>query len=83
MAAQPSRAHEVAQALAERSRAAQPGERLGQKADLRDLVGASIGSFNEGLKLAEARGVVTVRRGPQGGIFAAEPTCCVPSATNC
>ena len=68
-----SRAQDVAEALAELSRGARTGERLGQKAELREQVGGSVGSFNEGLKLAEARGVVTVRRGPHGGVFAAEP----------
>lgn len=54
-------------ALAERS---DPDSRLGRKEDLRKLCGVSVGTFNEALKLAQSRGVVTVRPGPGGGIFA-------------
>lgn len=57
------------EALAERS---EPDSRLGRKEDLRKLCGVSVGTFNEALKLAQSRGIVTVRPGPGGGIFAAK-----------
>lgn len=50
------------------------GERLGSKDDLRQLCSVSVGTFNEALKIAQARGVVSLRRGPGGGIFAAHQT---------
>lgn len=48
-----------------------PDERLGSKDELRAVCSVSVGTFNEALKIAETRGVVTLRRGPGGGIFAA------------
>ncbi|MFF7475737.1 FCD domain-containing protein [Streptomyces sp. NPDC008092] len=47
------------------------GERLGTKEELRALCGVSVGTFNETLRLLQARGVVSVRPGPGGGLFAA------------
>ncbi|WP_328611300.1 FCD domain-containing protein [Amycolatopsis sp. NBC_00345] len=51
-----------------------PGERLGTKEELRTLWGVSVGTFNEALRMAQSRGVVTVRRGPGGGLFASTPS---------
>lgn len=45
--------------------------RLGSKNDVRQVCLVSVGTFNEALKIAQARGIVTLRRGPGGGIFAA------------
>lgn len=50
----------------------EPETRLGSKDDLRKLCSVSVGTFNEALKIAQARGIITLRRGPGGGIFAAE-----------
>jgi DNA-binding FadR family transcriptional regulator len=69
-----SRAQEVVAGLTERSLAAADGTRLGQKEELRQEFGVSIGAFNEALKMAHDRGVIEVRRGPGGGIFAAKQT---------
>ncbi|MBO0908333.1 FadR/GntR family transcriptional regulator [Arthrobacter sunyaminii] len=69
-----SRAHDVAALLSSLSESSPPGARLGQKNELRERSGASSGSFNEGLKIAQDRGAVEVRRGPGGGIFAVERT---------
>ncbi|GGF30563.1 FadR/GntR family transcriptional regulator [Subtercola lobariae] len=66
-----NRAEEAAAALQKLAAAAEDGERLGSKDELRELAAVSVGTFNEALKVAEARGVVTLRRGPGGGIFAA------------
>lgn len=69
-----SRAQEVVAGLTERSTVATEGARLGQKEDLRQEFGVSIGAFNEALKMAQDRGVIEVRRGPGGGIFAVTQT---------
>ena len=49
----------------------EPGDRLGSKDDLREFAGVSVGTMNEALRIAQARGAVTLRRGSGGGIFAA------------
>ncbi|MDQ6948786.1 MAG: FCD domain-containing protein [Actinomycetota bacterium] len=51
--------------------ATEPGQRLGSKEELRRACGVSVGTFNEAIRLAQARGLVTVRPGPGGGLFAA------------
>ena len=50
--------------------ASQPGDRLGTKDELRASCGVSVGTFNEALRMVQARGLVTVRSGPGGGLFA-------------
>ncbi|WP_432181588.1 FadR/GntR family transcriptional regulator [Streptomyces sp. NBC_00063] len=50
----------------------EPGTRLGTKDELRVRCGVSVGTFNETLRLLQTRGIVTVQRGPRGGLFAAE-----------
>ncbi|MFB6556319.1 FadR/GntR family transcriptional regulator [Streptomyces sp. NPDC056405] len=49
-----------------------PGARLGTKEELRTLCEVSVGTFNEALRLLQARGLVTVKPGPGGGLFSAE-----------
>ncbi|MFC9952900.1 FadR/GntR family transcriptional regulator [Streptomyces prasinus] len=51
-----------------------PGSRLGTKEELRTLCEVSVGTFNEALRLLQARGLVTVKPGPGGGLFSAEQT---------
>ncbi|HEY9470764.1 MAG TPA: FCD domain-containing protein [Propionibacteriaceae bacterium] len=69
-----SRAREVADQLAEiielRMSA---GERLGTKEELRQQTGVAMGTLNEATRLLQERGLVTMRPGPRGGIFAATP----------
>jgi DNA-binding FadR family transcriptional regulator len=65
-ATRPEQAAEVITALA---RGAEPGHRLGTKDELRARCAVSVGTFNEALRLVQARGVVTVRPGPGGGLF--------------
>ncbi|WP_181783422.1 FadR/GntR family transcriptional regulator [Pseudonocardia pini] len=67
-----SRTERAAQRLGELARASAPGGRLGTKSELRELCGVSVGTFNEALRVAQARGIVVVRPGPGGGLFAAD-----------
>ncbi|WP_236004422.1 FadR/GntR family transcriptional regulator [Nonomuraea antri] len=66
------RAEQAADRIALLAAAAEPGARLGTKEELRAACGVSVGTFNETLRLLQARGLVTVRPGPGGGLFAAE-----------
>lgn len=65
-----TRPEQAAERLAELSTAAEPGSRLGTKEELRAVCGVSVGTFNEALRLVQARGLVTVRTGRVGGLFA-------------
>ena len=65
-----TRPEQAAEQLAELAASAEPGSRLGTKEELRALCGVSVGTFNEALRLAQARGLVTVRAGRVGGLFA-------------
>ena len=60
--------------MADLASIAEPGERLGTKEELRLQCEVSVGTFNEALRLAQARGAITVRPGPGGGIFARRPS---------
>ena len=64
----------AADRLAELVAAAAPGQRLGSKEDLRRRCQVSVGTFNEAVRIAQARGLVTLRPGPGGGLFAAVPS---------
>lgn len=72
-----SRAEAAASMLAEIARNAGPGVRLGTKEELRHECEVSVGTFNEALKVAENRGLVTLRPGPGGGIFSQLPSAIV------
>ncbi|SDC04331.1 DNA-binding transcriptional regulator, FadR family [Raineyella antarctica] len=50
------------------------GARLGTKTELQERCEVSKGTFNEALQILQARGLITLRPGPGGGVFAAEPT---------
>lgn len=65
-----TRPEQAAELLAELAAGAEPGTRLGTKDELRALCGVSVGTFNEALRLVQARGLVTVRAGRVGGLFA-------------
>ncbi|MFJ9889435.1 FadR/GntR family transcriptional regulator [Streptomyces sp. NPDC091287] len=73
-AAGPGRAEGAAERIAVLVQSVQPGERLGTKEELRTLCEVSVGTFNEALRLLQARGLVTVRPGPGGGLFSARQT---------
>ena len=65
-----TRPEQAAEHLAAMAIAVEPGDRLGTKDELRALCGVSVGTFNEALRMIQARGLVTVRSGPGGGLFA-------------
>lgn len=65
-------AQRAAQQLADEARTLPPGARLGTKSELRQRCGVSVGTFNEAVRLAQAQGVVAMRPGPGGGLFAAQ-----------
>lgn len=69
-----NRSEQAAERIADLAADLEPGARLGTKEELRTLCGVSVGTFNETLRLLQARGVVTVRPGPGGGLFAATPS---------
>ncbi|MDQ1060817.1 DNA-binding FadR family transcriptional regulator [Arthrobacter globiformis] len=73
-AAPTNRAEMAANLIAELAAAAGPDGRLGSKDEVRQRCSVSVGTFNEALKIAQARGIVALRRGPGGGIFAAQQT---------
>ncbi|MFF1273091.1 FadR/GntR family transcriptional regulator [Streptomyces marokkonensis] len=66
------RAERAADKVAELIESVPPGSRLGTKEELRTLCEVSVGTFNEALRLLQARGLVTVKPGPGGGLFSAE-----------
>jgi DNA-binding FadR family transcriptional regulator len=65
-----TRPEQAAEQLAAMAAALQAGDRLGTKEELRISCGVSVGTFNEALRILQARGLVTVRSGPGGGLFA-------------
>ena len=69
-----NRAEMAANVIAHLAANADADERLGSKDQIRERCAVSVGTFNEALKLAQMRGIVSLRRGPGGGIFAAKQT---------
>jgi DNA-binding FadR family transcriptional regulator len=72
-----TRPERAAEQLAAMAMASEPGDRLGTKDDLRAACGVSVGTFNEALRMVQARGLVTVRSGPGGGLFASRQSAIV------
>jgi DNA-binding FadR family transcriptional regulator len=72
-----TRPEQAAEQLAGLAAGAEPGTRLGTKDELRALCGVSVGTFNEALRLVQARGLVTVRAGRVGGLFASRQSAMV------
>lgn len=67
-----TRPEQAAEQLAKLAMSVQPGERLGTKDELRAACGVSVGTFNEALRMVQARELVSVRSGPGGGLFASQ-----------
>lgn len=63
--------HVAAERIAGMVQGLTPGDRIGTKSEVREAIGVSVGTFNEALRLLQSRGLVSVRSGPGGGIFAA------------
>lgn len=68
-----SLAAEVADRIALRVREVPPQTRLGTKADLRRQTGVAAATLNEALRMLQARGLVSLRTGPKGGVFTERP----------
>ncbi len=52
--------------------AVRPGDRLGTKDELKERFGVAVATVNEAIRLLQSRGLVDVRPGPRGGVFARE-----------
>jgi DNA-binding FadR family transcriptional regulator len=68
-----SRARDVADHLAAIIAEHEPGDRLGTKEELRQRLSVAMGTMNEAVRLLQERGLITVKSGPKGGLFAASP----------
>jgi DNA-binding FadR family transcriptional regulator len=57
-----------------RERSAEGAVRLGSKDELRQSFQVAHGTMNEAMRVLETRGLIELRRGPQGGVFVAQPS---------
>jgi DNA-binding FadR family transcriptional regulator len=57
-----------------RERRADGSARLGSKEELRQTFQVAHGTINEAMRVLETRGLIELRRGPQGGVFVAQPS---------
>jgi GntR family transcriptional regulator, transcriptional repressor for pyruvate dehydrogenase complex len=63
----------TADALRQRSFAAEPGALLGSLHDLAKALGVGIVTFQQAARVLEHEGLLEARRGPRGGYYAARP----------
>lgn len=68
-----SLAADVAERIAQQVATMEPYTRLGTKDELRRQTGVAAATLNEALRMLESQGLVTMKTGPRGGVFAAEP----------
>ena len=68
-----SLAGEVAQRIADRIDELGPHTRLGTKDDLRRETGVAAATLNEALRILEHQGLVSMKTGPNGGVFTSAP----------
>ena len=66
-----SRGESAAAQLIAIAETAAAGDRLGSKEELRARCEVSVGTFNEAVRIVQSRGIISVRPGPGGGVFAA------------
>jgi DNA-binding FadR family transcriptional regulator len=66
-----SRAETASDLLIRLAESTPAGERMGSRDELRAVCRVSVGTFTEAVRIAQSRGVITVRPGPGGGLFAA------------
>lgn len=69
----PTRARVVAEQIETELVGASAKSRLGTKADLQVKFGVSMATLSQALRLLESKGLVEVRVGPGGGVFATRP----------
>jgi DNA-binding FadR family transcriptional regulator len=67
-----SRGEAAAVQLIALAEATPSGGRMGSREELRARCEVSVGTFNEAMRIAQSRGIITVRPGPGGGVFAAD-----------
>lgn len=65
----PSSAERAAQRIADMARECAPGDRLGNRAEIREICQVSVGTLHEALRILQSRGIVSLRPGPGGGLF--------------
>ncbi|MBW1711533.1 MAG: FadR family transcriptional regulator [Deltaproteobacteria bacterium] len=51
-----------------------PGDKLPSSAELQKIMGASLGTLREAFRILEQKGLIEVRKGVKGGVFAREAT---------
>jgi DNA-binding FadR family transcriptional regulator len=72
-----SRAEELVrriETLIQEKRGTEGNGRLGSKEELRETFQVAHGTMNEAIRVLETRGLIELRRGPQGGVFVAQPS---------
>ena len=72
-----SRAEELVrriETLIQEKRGTEGNGRLGSKEELRETFQVAQGTMNEAIRVLETRGLIELRRGPQGGVFVAQPS---------
>lgn len=68
-----SRTEQTVLAIGQLAERATDGARLGTKSELQERCGVAKSTFNEALRILQSRGLIAVRSGPGGGLFAATP----------
>lgn len=64
---------EVADRIAARCAQSPPGTRLGTKRELQVECGVAAATLNEALRMLQSQGHITMKTGPNGGVFTAQP----------
>src|SRR5699024_11192242 len=59
--------------IAARCAQSPPGTRLGTKRELQVECGVAAATLNEALRMLQSQGHITMKTGPNGGVFTAQP----------